>query len=105
MKRNKLLAILVVVVLLALLVVGCSQDFSTYGNLKVKVIDSDTIDIHYSFAKVPKAVDKGQVYLNGEVIGSVSGSGVKRFYNVAPNTTFTLTTATITLATIVSHSK
>jgi hypothetical protein len=105
MKRFKLIAVLVLAMFFALSIAGCSQDLSTYGNLKVKVIDSDSVNVYYSFAKVPKAVDNGQVYLNDELVGSGSGSGVKRFDNIEPNSVFKLTTATDTLATVISHTK
>lgn len=104
MKRFRLIAVLIVAII-AISFIGCSQDLSTYGNLKAKAIDSDTVEIAYIFDKVPKAVDNGQVYLNGEVVGSGSGTGVKRFDNVEPNSVFKLTTATEILATIVIHDK
>jgi hypothetical protein len=104
MNRFKVVAVLIVAIF-AISFIGCSQDLSTYGNLKAKVVDSDTVEISYSFAKVPKAVDNGQVYLNGEIVGSGSGKGVKRFDNVEPNSVFKLTTATQTLATVITHAK
>ena len=98
-------AVIIVAVSFAFLAVGCSKDYSTSGSLRVKIIDSDSVNVYYSFNKVPKAVDNGHVYLNDELIGSGSGSGVKRYDNLSPNTVFTLTTAIRTLATVVSHSK
>jgi len=106
---KKLILVLMIIVVMILIAVffllSCSNICFTQGNLKVKQTDSDSFKVCYSFDGVPKAVDNGQVYLNGEPVGSGAGSGVKIFDGVAPNTAFTLTTATITLATLVIHAR
>ena len=100
---KKFLSIAIILLIASVvLMAGCS-DNSTSGSLKVRVVDDDSIRVIYSFKGVPKAVDNGQVYLNGNLVGSKTGSGKIVFDNIEPNTTFVLTTATMTLATVIYH--
>ncbi len=105
MKKMKTVFIVVMILIAVFFLLSCSNICFTQGNLKVKQTGSDSFKVCYSFDGVPKAVDNGNVYLNGELIGSGSGSGTVVFHGMGPNAVFTLTTATITLSTIVVHIK
>jgi len=105
MKKTRMVFIMAIILATAFFLLSCTHLFITTGELKAKQTDSGSFKVSYSFENVPKAVDNGNVYLNGELIGSGSGSGTVVFHGMGPNAVFTLTTATITLSTIVVHIK
>ena len=88
MKKYKLFSILVVVLViffvLTSLLMGCNKDNTASGDLRIKPIDYHTIDIYYSFSNCEKVA-----YAPGEYVGSGSGSGVKRYSDLEPDTEYT----------------
>ena len=100
----KKIIIIAILVLLVLSITGCAKVYLTSGSLSARQADG-SLKIDYTFKNVPKAVDNGNVYLNGELVGSGTGKGTVVFYNTEPNPVFTLSTDTMTLAEIAVHIK
>ncbi|MBA7475298.1 hypothetical protein ES707_10664 [subsurface metagenome] len=86
MKKYKLFSILAVILViffvLMSLVMGCNKTAS--GELSIIIIDSNMLDVHYSFSNCEKVA-----FAPGEYVGSGSGSGVKRYSDLEPDTEYT----------------
>ncbi len=82
--------ILVLIILLILGFIGCNKDYSASGNLRIKPIDYHTIDAYYSFSDT---LDVYLIIIGGTTpmifVGSGSDSGVYRYSNLSPNTSYT----------------
>lgn len=73
---------LMVFFVLMSLIMGCNKTAS--GKLSIIIIDSNTLDVHYSFSNCEKVA-----FAPGEYVGSGSDSGVRRYDNLKPDTSYT----------------
>lgn len=73
---------LMVFFVLMSLIMGCNKTAS--GKLSIIIINSNTLDVHYSFSNCEKVA-----FAPGEYVGSGSGSGVKRYSDLEPDTEYT----------------
>jgi hypothetical protein len=87
MKKYKLISILIIVLVIffVLMNIGCGK--TTSGSLKIKQIDSQTVDVYYSYSNTGITsligVDSGILLKPG------SDSGVQRYSDLSPNTSYT----------------
>jgi len=89
MKKNKLYFLLLLIVFFVLmsLLAGCNK--STGGSLSIKVVDSNTIDVNYFFSNAKNVqLEDGRYIIK---LGSGSKSGVHRYNDLLPNTSYTFT--------------
>ena len=86
MKRCKVYSFgaitLMVFFVLMSLIIGCNKIAS--GELSIIIIDSNTLDVHYSFSNCKKVA-----FAPGEYVGSGDGSGVRRYSDLEPETEYT----------------
>lgn len=86
MKKYKLFYVLVVILVVCFVLMSVSCDNAPKGSLKIKVIDSNTLDVYYSYsnASLPYLYGVGDAI----PLDSDSNSGVHRWSNLSPNVSY-----------------
>jgi hypothetical protein len=95
MGKSKLFTILTIVFIaifiLSSSLLGCNKDNKASGKLKIKPINPYTIDVRYSYSNALVTVYLSCYSGDLKILPIGNHSGVERFNNLQPNTTYCFT--------------